>query len=231
MKVQVINSGSSGNCYLLTDRENNSLIIEAGKGTFQKCLPLIPDVAKIVACIYSHVHNDHAGDIKTVSEYMPVYGPEQFKHGEQINMQLSGSYPFSVIPLAVEHDPGIDCFAFFIRSNVEEKYIFFATDCYNYSRIIDILPEPLSLAMVEVNNDAHKLDTSRYPADLKERIRKTHCSVQRASLAIGRAKCTRFLLVHPSDHNINQADALAYFQKEFPNREFTFATPGVVLNF
>lgn len=230
MKVQVINSGSSGNCYLLTDSQNHTLIIEAGKGTFENALRQVPDVSKIAAVIISHKHGDHYGDAeKWQKSGIKVYGPDQMEHAEQIN--IGKSFEWSVIPLAVEHDPGTDCFASFIRSNVEEKYVLFATDCYNYSRIIDALPEPLSLAMIEVNHDAHMLDTSRYPADLKERIRKTHCSVQRAGLAINRAKCTRFLLVHPSDHNINQADALAYFQKEFPNREFTFATPGVVLNF
>lgn len=232
MKAQVIASGSSGNSYILTDSNQNSLLIECGKGTFENALRQVPDVSKISAVIISHKHNDHYGDAdKWVKSGVKVYTPEQMQHAEQFNLACAGMVPYSVIPLCVEHDPGIDCYAFFIRSNFEEKYIFFATDCYNYSRIIDALPDPLSLAMVEVNNDAHMLDTSRYPAELKERIRKTHCSVQRAGLAINRAKCTRYLLVHPSDHNINQADALAYFQKEFPNREFTFAAPGVVLNF
>lgn len=231
MKVQVINSGSSGNCYLV-ESQGFTLILESGKGTFENALRQVPDVSKIAAVIISHKHNDHYGDAdKWVKSGVKVYTPEQMQHAEQFNLACAGMVPYSVIPLCVEHDPGIDCYAFFIRSNVEEKYVLFATDCYNYSRIIDALPDPLSLAMVEVNHDAHMLDTSRYPADLKERIRKTHCSVQRAGLAINRAKCTRFLLVHPSDHNINQADALAYFQKEFPNREFTFATPGVSLDF
>ena len=84
--------------------------------------------------------------------------------------------------------------------------------------------------MVEVNHDAYILDTGKYPAELKERVRRSHCSVQRASLAIGRAKCTRFLLIHPSENNLEQAEALKFFRDEFPNREFTFAAPGVVLN-
>lgn len=231
MKVHVINSGSSGNCYLV-ESQGFTLILESGKGTFENALRQVPDVSKISAVIISHKHNDHYGDAeKWQKAGVKVYGPDNMEHAEQFNIACAGQVPFSVIPLAVEHDPGILCFAFFIRANYDGNNLFFATDCYNYSRIIGVLPDPLSLAMVEVNHDAHMLDTSRYPADLKERIRKTHCSVQRAGLAINRAKCTRFLFVHQSDHNINQADALAYFQKEFPNREFTFATPGVVLNF
>lgn len=228
MKVQVIASGSSRNSYILTDSNQNSLLIECGKGTFEDTLRQIPDVSKIAGVIISHKHNDHFGDAeKWQKSGIKVYGPDQMEHAEQIN--IGKSFEYSVIPLAVEHDPGIICHAFFLRANYEGKNLFFATDCYNYSRIIDALPEPLSLAMVEVNHDAHMLDTSRYPADLKERIRKTHCSVQRAGLAINRAKCTRFLLTHPSEHNLNQAAALEYLRERYSNRSFEFARPGLTV--
>ena len=231
MKLQVINSGSSGNCYLLTDSQNHTLILEAGKGIFEDALKNIPDVSKIAAVVISHKHTDHYGDAeKWQKAGIKVYGPDQMEHAEQFNIACAGQIPFSVISLCVEHDPGIICHAFFIRANYEGKNLFFATDCYNYSRIIDALPEPLSLAMVEVNHDAHLLDTGRYPADLKERVRLSHCSVQRASLAIQQAKCQRYILIHPSENNLDQAAALEYLRSEFPNREFQFAKPGLVIN-
>ena len=229
MKLHVINSGSSRNCYLLTDSDQNTLIVEFGKGTFDEAIKVIPDVSKIRGAIYSHKHLDHFGDSDKLEKYrIPIWTAN---HAEQCNIPGAENYPFSFIPLAVEHDPGVDCFAYFIRSNVEGKALFFATDCYNYSRIIDALPEPLSLVMVEVNHDAHLLDTGKYPADLKERVRRSHCSVQRASLAIQRAKCTRFVLVHPSDNNLDQEAALKYFRDGFPNRSFQFAKPGLVVEF
>lgn len=232
MKLQVINSGSSGNCYLLTDSHNNTLIVECGRGTFDDALKNIPDISKIAGVIVSHKHGDHFGDAeKWVSHGIKIYGPDQMEHANQFNLACSGQVPFSAIPLAAEHDPGIECFAFFIRSNVGGKTIFFATDCYQYSRIIYTLQEPLSLAMIEVNHDAHMLDTGKYPAELKERVRRSHCSVQRASLAIQRAKCTRFVCIHPSDNNLDQEAALKHFCDEFPNREFQFAEPGLVINF
>lgn len=228
MKVQVINSGSSGNCYLLTDSQNHTLIIEAGKGTFENALRQVPDVSKIAAVIISHKHGDHYGDAeKWQKSGIKVYGPDQMEHAEQIN--IGKSFEWSVIPLAVEHDPNVDCFAFFVRSNVEDKITFFATDCYNYSRIIGALPEPLALCLCETNHDMHMLDTGKYPAELKERVRRSHCSVQRASLAIGRAKCTRFLLIHPSENNLDQETALKHFRDEFPNRSFEFARPGLTV--
>lgn len=230
MRITTIASGSSGNCYVLTDNHNNSLIIEAGKGTFEDALKVIPDISKIAGVIISHKHSDHYHDADFWIKYgIKVYTPDNMEHAEQFNLACAGEVPFSVIPLAVEHDPNIVCFGFFIRANYEAKNLCFFTDCYNYSRLIDALPETLSLAMIEVNHDAHILDTGNYPADLKERVRKSHCSVQRASLAVQRAKCQRFLLIHPSAHNINQEEALKLLRDEFPNRSFEFARPGLVL--
>lgn len=232
MKVQVIASGSSGNSYILTDSNQNSLLIECGKGTFDDALRQIPDVTKIAAVIISHKHNDHYGDAeKWQKAGIKVYGPDNMEHAEQFNLACAGMVPFSVIPLAVEHDPGIICYGFFIRANYESKNLCFFTDCFNYSRVITALPEPLALAMVEVNHDAHLLDTGKYPAELKERVRRSHCSVQRASLAIGRAKCTRFLLTHQSENNLDQKAALQFFRDEFPNRSFEFARPGLTVEF
>ncbi len=230
MRITTIMSGSSGNCYVISDSQQNSLIVECGHGTFQSALVAIPDIKRIGGVIVSHYHQDHAGDQSKIKQYgINVFGPDNFTHAQQIN--LGNSYEWSCIPLAVEHDPGIECFAFFIRSNVDGKIVFFATDCYNYSRIIDALPEPLSLAMIEVNHNAHILDTGNYPADLKERVRRSHCSVQRASLAVQRAKCQRFLLIHPSAHNINQEEALKLLRDEFPNRSFEFARTGLTVEF
>ena len=230
MRITTIASGSSGNCYVLTDNHNNSLIIEAGRGTFEDAVKVIPDLSRIAGVVISHKHSDHYHDADYWIKYgIKVFTPDNMEHAEQFNLACAGEVPFSVIPLAVEHDPNIVCFGFFIRANNESKNFCFFTDCYNYSRIIDALPEPLSLAMIEVNHDAHILDTGNYPADLKERVRRSHCSVQRASLAVQRAKCQRFLLIHPSAHNINQEEALKLLRDEFPNRSFEFARPGLVL--
>ena len=230
MRITTIASGSSGNCYVLTDNHNNSLIIEAGRGTFEDAVKVIPDLSRIAGVVISHKHSDHYHDADYWIKYgIKVFTPDNMEHAEQFNLACAGEVPFSVIPLAVEHDPNIVCFGFFIRANNESKNFCFFTDCYNYSRIIDALPEPLSLAMIEVNHDAHILDTGNYPADLKERVRRSHCSVQRASLAVQRAKCQRFLLIHPSAHNINQEEALKLLRDEFPNRVFEFARPGLVL--
>lgn len=232
MKVQVIASGSSGNCYLLTDSQNNTLICEAGKGTFDDALRQIPDVTKIAAVIISHKHNDHYGDAeKWQKAGIKVYGPDQMEHAEQFNIACAGMVPYSVIPLAVEHDPGVLTFSFYIRSNYESKDIYFATDTFSYSRTINLLATPLSLCMVECNHDSDLLFTSNYPTELQNRISKTHTSVKRAATGIQQAKSQRFLFLHASENTLCKDSAMRYFVESFPNREFRWAEPGVCWEF
>lgn len=60
MKLRVLGSGSSGNCYLL-ENDTECLVIEAGIPfkTVKKALGF--NVSKIVGVIVSHSHKDHAG--------------------------------------------------------------------------------------------------------------------------------------------------------------------------
>ena len=227
MKLHVINSGSSGNCYLIVS-QGHTLIIEAGKGTFEDALKVIPDIKKIAGVIISHKHGDHFGDAeKWASHGIKVYGPDNMEHANQFNLACAGEVPFSVIPIYTEHDPGLICFSFYIRSNVECKDFFFATDTFSYSRTINLLPTPLALCLVECNHDSDLLFTSNYPAELQNRISKTHTSVKRCATGIQQSKCQRFLLIHPSENTLCKESAMRYFTETFPNREFKWAEPGV----
>ena len=229
MKLHIVKSGSSGNSYIVQDSAQNTLLIECGKNTFQETLKQV-NIEKLSGGIFSHHHNDHAGDREVWEKFgIKFLGPENFTHAEQIN--IGKSQEWSIIPLAVEHDANIDTYAAFIKSNIDGKVFFFATDCFSYARAISALPEPLSICLCEINHSAHLLDTCRYPRELKQRISRTHCSLERATLAIARAKCTKFIAIHPSETTINQAEALEFLHNEFPNRSFAFATPGLTVDF
>lgn len=75
MKLRVLGSGSSGNCYLL---ENNTecLVIEAGVPFKAVKKALGFNVSKIVGVVVSHSHKDHAGYYKEyINAGIPVYRP------------------------------------------------------------------------------------------------------------------------------------------------------------
>lgn len=60
MKLRVLGSGSSGNCYLL-ENDTECLVIEAGIPFKAVKKALGFNVSKIVGVIVSHSHKDHAG--------------------------------------------------------------------------------------------------------------------------------------------------------------------------
>lgn len=58
MKLKVLGSGSSGNCYIL-ENDNEALIIEAGLPFMEAKKALNFNIMKIKAVLITHLHSDH----------------------------------------------------------------------------------------------------------------------------------------------------------------------------
>ena len=106
MRLFVIGSGSSGNCYLL-ENETECLIVEAGI-KFKKVKQFISyDVGKIAGVVASHVHHDHAGRLKDYENTgIPIFRPyEKFK-------KTVANGNFKIYPFELFHN--VRCFGFYI---------------------------------------------------------------------------------------------------------------------
>lgn len=64
MKLKCISTGSSGNCYILTDFSGQSLIIDAGVPIKDIKRGLDWNIKNVAGCILSHVHSDHFKSVK-----------------------------------------------------------------------------------------------------------------------------------------------------------------------
>lgn len=118
MKVQIINSGSDGNAYLITDKNNNQLLIECGVKI--KTLLLNCDFNSLEGCIISHEHKDHNLSKESLEKYgINVLSDFVIGKWERTNS-------FKILPMRSEHN--IKCFSFIIYSIAENKKILFATD-------------------------------------------------------------------------------------------------------
>ena len=73
MELTVLGSSSEGNAYVLQNA-GEALLLEAGI-PFKKVLAALSNnVKKIVGCLITHEHGDHAGRINEVLNYVvPVY--------------------------------------------------------------------------------------------------------------------------------------------------------------
>ena len=114
MELKVLGSNSQGNCYIL-ENENEALILEAGVKFAEVNRALNYNISKVVGCLITHEHKDHAGRINEVLDaIIPVYASE----GTINNTTIKGNRlpyictagvlltlgRFSIIPFGVKHD-------------------------------------------------------------------------------------------------------------------------------
>lgn len=133
-KLKVLGSGSSGNAYIITCKDD-TLLVELGIKWTDILQGLEFDTSKVVGCLCSHIHGDHSMSVgNAIKANLAVYstkgvcskfvGAKELEHNKKI--RLGG---FSITPIRVEHS--VDCFAFIIEHNEFGKLLF-CTDCVDF---------------------------------------------------------------------------------------------------
>ncbi len=64
MKLTILGSSSSGNCYLFQANNGETLIVECGIDTKEIKKALNFDLANVVGCLVSHEHGDHSKSVQ-----------------------------------------------------------------------------------------------------------------------------------------------------------------------
>lgn len=137
-EITIIGSGSSGNSYAL-DNGKEVLLIELGKPLKNVSLELGGSMSRVVGCLVSHKHKDHAGfveealkrgmDVWTCKDVVDDFGKKDpllhiLPLGEKT---IIGD--FIIEPISVRH--GCECYAFIIESPSIGKMLFI-TDCVSF---------------------------------------------------------------------------------------------------
>lgn len=138
MKLKVLGSGSSGNCYILENR-TEALIIEAGISFKEVKIALDFDISKIVGVIVSHEHSDHSKAVKEYEEAgIPVFRP----YRSEMERQVGVFWGFVIKSFPLVHD--VPCFGFVI-SHLECGKLVYISDTeyvkYRFKNLNHILVE------------------------------------------------------------------------------------------
>lgn len=139
MTLTVLNSGSAGNGYVLTDG-TEALVLECGVPR-QDCLAALGwHTSHVAGCLVTHEHGDHAKYIRDYARLMPVYTSQGTADALNLQtytstnlrilaplhtVQLGG---FSVRPIPAQHDAA-EPFAYLI-DHPDMGRLLFATDTY-----------------------------------------------------------------------------------------------------
>lgn len=214
MKLSVLGSSSSGNCYLLTTKSGQTLIIEAGISIKEIKEALNFDLSKVIACIATHRHGDH---FKYAAEYMQngievCSGVEtldsiDYSHKMRvIQKQVKHTIgEFVVMAVEVKHD--VHCFSFLIQ-HPESGLILFATD----TMYLPYKFPGLNNLILECNYSQEILDSRLSEGEtidvVRNRVIGSHMSLETAKDFLRANDLTgvnNIVLIHLSDGNSNAA--------------------------
>lgn len=214
MQLKVIGSSSKGNAYVL-DGQHESLVIEAGiKLKEVKRAIGFDNLPKVVGCIISHQHNDHAG-------YAAEYAAAGIKVlALQATLEAKGisrncmaveegkGYKvggFTVYPFGVMHD--VPCVGYVVCHEECGKLVFF-TDTYACQHSFTGVTHYL----IEANYSDERLEANiaagRVPQLLRNRLLTSHMEISNTIAFLRRnpLKAVRnIVLVHLSDGNSDEA--------------------------
>lgn len=216
MRIKVLASGSTGNCYWISDSKT-SLLLEAGIpiGEIQKGCNF--NLSSLGGCLITHEHGDHA---KTADALMKksvdVYASQgtadaQGWSGHRLHIVKSMDFfqigTFTVMAFDAEHDAS-EPLGFYIISRATREKLLYITD----TRYMRYKFEGLTHIMCECNYDeeillrnvaAGKIDTAR-----AKRIMHSHMSIE-TMLEMLRAndlsRVQQIYLLHLSDDNSDEA--------------------------
>lgn len=177
MKVCTLASGSSGNS-LYIETMHSKILVDAGISLRQIKLRLGSigvDVTDLDAVIISHEHSDHSHAINRLD--LPVYISEATTDLWQDSVkqiyEFDSETAFEindllVTPFSVPHD-AVDPVGFTVEDG--QKKIGIATDIGSVTGLVTEKLKGANMLIVESNHDSDTLMNSKYPWQLKQRIK------------------------------------------------------------
>ena len=205
MTLRVIGTGSSGNCYLLTDKNDNTLILDAGiKASVIRAE--IRDSETVCGCLVTHEHNDHSRAAFELALHGIRVGMSNgtmdcIKARNTVNVErliAKQTYVYGVykvMPFDVQHDAA-EPYGFLIEHMPTREKVVYATDTY-YLRYT--FPN-VQYWIVECNYvDDCISETNEF---LRRRLLTSHMSLRRLEdvfRANNLSQTSRIIIVHLSD--------------------------------
>lgn len=238
MELKVIGTGSSGNAYLL-ENEKEALLIECGVNFKEIKAAVNFNINKIVGCIVTHEHGDHAKSIKEVMEAgINVYATK----GTHDTCWSAGNHranilvtytkvvaigKFKILPFKINHDAAEPCG--FLINHPETGNVLFLTDTYYSGYTFRNLNNIIIEANYCPEIARRKLSEMEF---LRSRIIKSHMSIDTCIdflKANDLSKVNNIVLIHLSDSNSNERQFREKVQGATGIHNVTVADNGLVM--
>lgn len=211
MRLCVVATGSSANCYLL-ESGTEVLMLDAGLPV-RKIVPFVKDFRSVVGCLITHEHGDHARGVTEIVrrgvKTICSAGTKNAIEDGMTRLQLVAVEPlkmvrlggFTVMPFETQHDAA-EPFGYLIKENATGENVIYATDTY-YLRYT--FPN-VHYWIVECNYCDDVMDDElrcgKLDAGLRRRLLESHMSLRRLKDALAAnnlSSAAKIVLVHLSD--------------------------------
>lgn len=240
MTLQILGTGSSGNCYLFKPKQGKSLIIDCGVNFKIVKQSINFDIGSICGVLQTHSHGDHSkftNDFLNagINVYMSSENQKEIAiESNRIKIIESKKHfqlgDFKVMPFDLKHD--VACFGYIIEHSESGKFCMI-TDTYYCAYTF----KGLNNIIIEANYSKEIIDR-KFGADsgkefLKNRILKSHFSLANCKDMLSAndlSKVNNIVLIHLSDSNSDEIQ----FKKEvaeLTGKNVTVANNGMKINF
>lgn len=238
MRLYVAATGSSANCYILSSNDGESLILDAGVDS-KKVLPHIPDVRRILGCLVTHEHGDHARAwLKWYFRGIPTVMSEGTFSEVNLARRVDGVKPrlckklvpmtlgsFTIMPFDVQHDAA-EPMGFLIRYDPTGETLVYATDTYYLKYTFP----GVNYWLVECNYCEDLVDAET-DLTLRRRLKESHMSLRRLRDALRKNDLNdtaKIVLVHLSDQRSDEQRMVSEIQ-ELTGIETVAANAGMTI--
>ena len=215
MQLNVIGSGSSGNGYILQDKDE-ALIIECGMPLNDAAEALENNLKKVVGCLITHSHGDHAGYIKQYARPFNIFATKGTLEEKGVK---DGDFHYHAVPMLNEfklgnfvvkafdtvHDTKEPCGFIIYHPDIGD--MLFLTDSHHIKYKLSF---PLDYILIECNHTDALVDKSVkegiIPKKVGIRAKATHMSLDRclSCLKENKLQTTKaIILIHMSANNGN----------------------------
>lgn len=237
MELKVLGSSSSGNCYIL-DNGNEALIIEAGIRFLDVKKALDFQIRKVVGCLITHQHNDHAKYIKSMVDcgFYTLALPEvltakDVNGSRVISLELGKGYKFGnfkVAPFSACHD--VPCVGYLIDHPDTGRIMFLTDSC-----MCEYIFPGLNHVLIECNYSDRKLidsiNAGRTMPSQRNRLLTSHMELETCKgilMANDLSNVSNVVLLHLSENNGDEPIFISEIQK-VTGKVVYVAKPGLTI--
>ena len=229
MKLNQLNSGSSGNLYEVTASNGKRIMLECGVTwpKLQKALDY--DISRFEGCLVTHQHKDHSKSLAEIMQAgIDTYAVEDVFESQDLsghrrakvirNKDLIKFDSFQVLVFNVNHD--VPAVGFVIYEKATEERLLFVTDT---SHITQRFKFPFEIIAIECsfNRDilTKLVDTGEVNEVVAKRLLTSHMEKENTKTYIrdycDLSKCREIHLLHLSGLNIDKWQTQKEFREEF----------------